>query len=62
MRLADIETMVTETADTLSAPDILVSNAGVYPRVKLLEMRESDWDYVLDINLKAGCFATNAFA
>jgi NAD(P)-dependent dehydrogenase (short-subunit alcohol dehydrogenase family) len=36
-------------------------NAGVYPRVKLLEMRESDWDYVLDINLKAGCFATIAF-
>ena len=24
-------------------------------------MRESDWDYVLDINLKAGCFATIAF-
>ncbi len=21
-------------------------------------MKESDWDYVLDINLKAGCFAT----
>jgi NAD(P)-dependent dehydrogenase (short-subunit alcohol dehydrogenase family) len=32
-----------------------------YPRVKLFEMRESDWDYVLDINLKAGCFATIAF-
>src|SRR5262249_28041424 len=31
------------------------------PRVKLLEMHESDWDYVLDINLKAGCFATIAF-
>jgi len=45
----------------LGAPDILVNNAGVYPRVKLLEMRESDWDYVLDINLKAGCFATIAF-
>ena len=44
------------------APDILVNNAGVYPRVKLLEMRESDWDYVLDINLKAGCFATIAVA
>ena len=25
-------------------------------------MRESDWDYVLDINLKAGCFATIAVA
>lgn len=61
-KLSDIEAMVAETAETLGTPDILVNNAGVYPRVKLLEMRESDWDYVLDINLKAGCFATIAFA
>jgi NAD(P)-dependent dehydrogenase (short-subunit alcohol dehydrogenase family) len=61
-RLADIDMMVTETVRVLGAPDILVNNAGVYPRVKLLEMRESDWDHVLDINLKAGCFATIAVA
>ena len=60
-RLAEIDTMVSDTVNRLGAPDILVNNAGVYPRVKLLEMRESDWDYVLDINLKAGCFATIAF-
>ena len=61
-RLPDIEAMTDETVRVLGAPDILVNNAGVYPRVKLLEMRESDWDHVLDINLKAGCFATIAFA
>jgi len=61
-RLADVEMMVTDTIRALGAADILVNNAGVYPRVKLLEMRESDWDYVLDINLKAGCFATIADA
>jgi NAD(P)-dependent dehydrogenase (short-subunit alcohol dehydrogenase family) len=61
-RLADIEMMVAETVRALGPPDILVNNAGVYPRVKLLEMRESDWDYVLDINLKAGCFAAIAVA
>jgi NAD(P)-dependent dehydrogenase (short-subunit alcohol dehydrogenase family) len=60
-RLADIDRMVADTADTLGAADILVNNAGVFPRVRLLEMRESDWDHVLDINLKAGCFATIAF-
>ena len=59
-RLADIEAMVADTVRVFGAPDILVNNAGVYPRVKLLEMRESDWDHVLDINLKAGCFATIA--
>ena len=56
-KLADIDAMIAETIETLGVPDILVNNAGVYPRVKFLEMRESDWDYVLDINLKAGCFA-----
>lgn len=61
-KLAEIEAMVAATAQTLGAPDILVNNAGVYPRVPLLEMRESDWDHVLDINLKAGCFATIAMA
>jgi NAD(P)-dependent dehydrogenase (short-subunit alcohol dehydrogenase family) len=60
-RLTDIEAMVASTVGVLGAPDILVNNAGVYPRVKLLDMRESDWDFVLDINLKAGCFATIAF-
>jgi len=61
-RLADIEAMTAETVSVLGVPDILVNNAGVYPRVPFLEMRESDWDYVLDINLKAGCFATIAVA
>jgi NAD(P)-dependent dehydrogenase (short-subunit alcohol dehydrogenase family) len=61
-RLTEIEAMVGETVRQLGVPDILVNNAGVYPRVPLLEMRESDWDYVLDINLKAGCFATIAMA
>ncbi|MEK7687469.1 MAG: SDR family NAD(P)-dependent oxidoreductase, partial [Pseudomonadota bacterium] len=61
-RLSEVEAMVAETVRALGAPDILVNNAGIYPRVPLLEMRESDWDHVLDINLKAGCFATIAMA
>src|SRR5262245_46617708 len=48
-RLSDIEAMTDETVRALGVPDILVNNAGVYPRVKLLEMREGDWDHVLDI-------------
>jgi NAD(P)-dependent dehydrogenase (short-subunit alcohol dehydrogenase family) len=61
-KLGEIEPMVAEAARQLGTVDILVNNAGVYPRVPLLEMRESDWDYVLDINLKAGCFAAIAVA
>jgi NAD(P)-dependent dehydrogenase (short-subunit alcohol dehydrogenase family) len=61
-KLGDIESMVYETVRRLGPPDILVNNAGVYPRVPLLQMTERDWDFVLDINLKAGCFATIAAA
>lgn len=61
-RVAEIEAMVAGTVKVLGTPDILVNNAGVYPRVPLLEMKESDWDHLMDINLKAGCFATIAVA
>lgn len=61
-KLGEIEPMVAESARQLGTVDILVNNAGVYPRVPLLEMRESDWDHVLDINLKAGCFVAIAVA
>src|SRR6185503_15495622 len=61
-KLAEIESMVAEAVRLLGAVDILVNNAGVYPRVKFLEMRESDWDYLLDINLKGGLFAAQAVA
>jgi NAD(P)-dependent dehydrogenase (short-subunit alcohol dehydrogenase family) len=61
-KVGEIEAMVAETARQLRPVEVLVNNAGVYPRVKLLEMRESDWDYLIDINLKAGCFATIAVA
>ncbi len=57
-QVANIEKMVAAAVRLMGVPDILVNNAGVYPRVDFLKMSESDWDYVLDINLKAGCFAT----
>jgi NAD(P)-dependent dehydrogenase (short-subunit alcohol dehydrogenase family) len=40
--------------------DVLVNNAGVFPRVAFLEMQQSDWDYVLDVNLKGACFCAQA--
>ncbi|HMD66278.1 MAG TPA: SDR family NAD(P)-dependent oxidoreductase, partial [Stellaceae bacterium] len=39
---------------------VLINNAGVFPRVPFLEMTESDWDYVLDVNLKGACFCAQA--
>jgi len=59
---ASAQTMVGQVVGELGGIDVLVNNAGVYPRVPLLEMRESDWDLVLDVNLKGGFFCAQAAA
>jgi NAD(P)-dependent dehydrogenase (short-subunit alcohol dehydrogenase family) len=61
-RPAGAQTMVTQIVGELGGLDILVNNAGVYPRVPFLDMRESDWDLVLDVNLKGGFFCAQAAA
>ena len=61
-RLAEVEAIVAAVEDRLGRIDVLVNNAGVFPRVPFLELRESDWDYVLDVNLKGTCFCAQAVA
>src|SRR5262245_33874968 len=56
-RRAEVEAMVARVVKELAPPDVVVNNAGVFPRVDFLEMRDQDWDHVLDINLK-GSFLT----
>src|SRR5262245_47555819 len=43
-RAADAEAMVAAAVDNFGRLDVLVNNAGVYPRVAFLEMQERDWD------------------
>lgn len=61
-RRADVEAMVATVVKELGPPDIVVNNAGVFPRVAFLEMRDEDWDHVLDINLKGGFLCAQAGA
>ena len=61
-RAADVETLLATTERELGPADILVNNAGVFPRVAFLDMREADWDFVLDINLKGTFLCTQAAA
>ncbi|MBW8781392.1 MAG: glucose 1-dehydrogenase [Verrucomicrobia bacterium] len=41
--------------------DILVNNAGIEKRAPFVEVAESDYDAVLDVNLKGAFFVTQAF-
>jgi NAD(P)-dependent dehydrogenase (short-subunit alcohol dehydrogenase family) len=50
-----VRTMFADVARRFPRLDILVNNAGFQVWKPLLEMEESDWDRVLDTNLK-GCF------
>lgn len=42
--------------------DILVNNAGTIRRAPALEFNEADWDAVIDVNLKAAFFLSQAVA
>lgn len=42
-------------ADDIAVPDVVVSNAGVATSKKALDLTGSDWDQVVDTNLK-GCW------
>ena len=46
----------------LGLPDVLINNAGIFPRCDFLSMEEAEWDAVLGLNLKAAAFMTQSFA
>jgi 2-dehydro-3-deoxy-D-gluconate 5-dehydrogenase len=51
-----------QTLSTLGPLDILVNNAGVIRRADAVDFSEADWDEVIDVNLKAVFFLSQAFA
>ena len=61
-QIEQVRSMVSAAQDALGPIDVLVNNAGVFPRVPFLEMTESDWDYVLDVNLKGSYFFAQSVA
>jgi 3-oxoacyl-[acyl-carrier protein] reductase len=44
---------VSRTLDTYGQIDILINNAGMYPRRRFAEMTEAEWDEMQDVNLKS---------
>lgn len=59
---ASVGAMVEAVVDGLGPPEVLVNNAGVFPRASFLELPEREWDHVLGINLKGGFLCAQAVA
>ena len=60
--VADLQEVVAETMADLGRLDILVNNAGIIRRTPALDFSEVDWDDVLQIDLKAVFFLSQAAA
>lgn len=58
---ADVARLVAAGA-AFGGIDLLVNNAGIFPRVGFLEMSDADWDAVLDVNLKGAFRCTRKVA
>jgi NAD(P)-dependent dehydrogenase (short-subunit alcohol dehydrogenase family) len=52
----EVQDMIGKTIEKFGKLDILVNNAGIYPYKAFMEMEESDWDKVIDVNLKGTYF------
>jgi len=58
----DLQAVVARIVKELGRIDILVNNAGTIRRTPALDFSEADWDDVLQINLKAAFFLSQAVA
>lgn len=60
-RTEDIKKLFATALETFGRLDILVNNAGVETHAPFWEITESDYDKVLNVNLKGTFFATQEF-
>jgi 2-deoxy-D-gluconate 3-dehydrogenase len=58
----ELQKVVDEFVSELGRVDILVNNAGTIRRTPAIDFSETDWDDVLQINLKAAFFLSQAAA
>jgi 3-oxoacyl-[acyl-carrier protein] reductase len=61
-RIAEGVALIEGTVAALGRIDVLVNNAGIFPRVEFLAMTEAIWDAVHDVNLKGSAFCAQAAA
>jgi len=54
--------IVSAALETFGRLDILINNAGIIRRVEALDLERADWDAVLDVNLSAALWLSQAAA
>jgi 3-oxoacyl-[acyl-carrier protein] reductase len=59
---ASVAQLMQAVLERWSGLDILVNDAGVFPRATVLEMDESLWDHVIGVNLKGTFLCSQAAA
>ena len=57
-----VNDLIQKAIEHFGSLDIVVNNAGVTKDTLLLRMKESDWDFVLNVNLKGAFLITQAAA
>src|SRR5579872_5423162 len=57
-KLEDVRKMVEKANEKFGRVDILVNNAGILYSTPVLEIKEEEWDKILDVNLKGTFLCT----
>ncbi|MDO8729324.1 MAG: SDR family oxidoreductase [bacterium] len=58
----DVQSAVDLVVKTFGSIDILVNNAGIYPIISVIQMTSSDFEKILNVNLKSVFLFTKAVA
>lgn len=56
----DVKSMVDKVADHFGGIDIACLNAGMFPQSNLVDMDPSEWEQVMDVNLKSSFLGVKA--
>jgi NAD(P)-dependent dehydrogenase (short-subunit alcohol dehydrogenase family) len=58
---SSVENLAKETLSRFGRIDILINDAGIYPRGLVLDLSEEDWDRTINVNLGGNFLCSRAF-